>query len=88
MCWIEWLSRAGSGCRGGASELDAQDDGPEREFGPALASVVLMLVFFACLAPVFFNRPPLALGLVERMLLGALMGWLWVIGSSPAGSGA
>jgi hypothetical protein len=59
-----------------------------RGLGLAVTSVVLLVVFFACLAPVFMNRPPVALGLVERMLLGALMGWLWVMGSKSEESGA
>ena len=35
-----------------------------------------VLVFFVCLAPVFSNRPPYALGLVERILLVFYAGWL------------
>jgi hypothetical protein len=51
----------------------------------AVASLVSLVVFFACLSPVFFNRPPVVLGLVERGLLGVLMGWLWVLGEPPSG---
>jgi hypothetical protein len=44
--------------------------------GTAVASLVTLLIFFACLAPVFSNRPPFLLGLVERILLAFYVAWL------------
>jgi hypothetical protein len=38
----------------------------------------LTVLFFVCLAPVFLNRPPYALGLVERAALGAYILWLLI----------
>lgn len=44
--------------------------------GTAGASLLSLLAFFVCLAPVFSNRPPLLLGLVERILLVFYVAWL------------
>jgi hypothetical protein len=44
----------------------------------AWGSLVTLILFFACLAPVFANRPPLLLGFVERVLLLFYLGWLGV----------
>jgi hypothetical protein len=48
----------------------------------ALLSVATLVAFFACLAPAFVNRPPYVLGLVERVLLGFIVGWLVAAGLS------
>ena len=37
---------------------------------------VFVIVFFACLVPVFQNRAPYALGLVERVLIMAFVAWI------------
>ena len=42
----------------------------------AAACAVSLIAFFACLAPVFQNRAPYALGLVERVLIAAYVAWL------------
>ena len=42
----------------------------------AILCAVALIVFFVCLAPVFANRPPYALGLVERVLIVVYAGWL------------
>jgi hypothetical membrane protein len=42
----------------------------------AIASGLMLLVFFVCLAPVFSHHAPHALGLAERVLLVAYVGWL------------
>jgi len=44
--------------------------------GTAVASLATLLLFFACLAPVFSNRPPFLLGLVERILIAFYLAWL------------
>ncbi len=44
--------------------------------GTAAASLASLLIFFACLAPVFSNRPPFLLGLVERILITVYIGWI------------
>ena len=41
-------------------------------------SVLCLVLFVGCLAPVFVNRPPFVLGLVERALIGVNLGWLAV----------
>jgi hypothetical membrane protein len=46
----------------------------------AVCGAVLLAAFFLCLAPVFFNRPPFALGLVERILLAVMAAWLIAAG--------
>jgi hypothetical protein len=46
----------------------------------AIFCTVSLAVFFVCLAPVFANRPPYALGLVERVLLVFYAGWLVALG--------
>jgi hypothetical protein len=45
--------------------------------GTAAASLTTLLIFFGCLAPVFSNRPPFLLGLVERVLIVFLYGLDW-----------
>jgi len=45
-----------------------------------VAGAVLLAAFFGCLWPVFSNRPPYALGLVERILLAAMCAWLIAAG--------
>lgn len=42
----------------------------------AMLSALSLVVFFFCLAPVFSNRPPYFLGLIERLLLGFYAAWL------------
>jgi len=42
----------------------------------AILSALCLLTFFVCLMPVFANRAPYALGLVERVLLALNVGWL------------
>jgi Protein of unknown function (DUF998) len=42
----------------------------------SVLSVIALITFFVCLAPVFANRPPYALGLVERVLLTVDVSWL------------
>jgi hypothetical protein len=42
----------------------------------AIACAATLLVFFAALAPVFSDRPPVLLGLVERVLLAFYLIWL------------
>jgi hypothetical protein len=42
----------------------------------AICSALTLLVFFVCLSPVFRHQAPLALGLVERVLLGFYLAWL------------
>ncbi len=44
----------------------------------ATLCAALTVLFFVCLAPVFRNRPPYALGLVERAALGSYVVWLLV----------
>jgi hypothetical protein len=44
--------------------------------GTAVASLAALLIFFVCLAPVFSNRPPFLLGLVERVLIVSYMAWI------------
>jgi hypothetical protein len=44
--------------------------------GTASASLATLLIFFGCLAPVFSNRPPFLLGLVERFLIFFYMAWI------------
>ena len=44
--------------------------------GLAIACLVTLVVFFFCLAPVFSNRPPYVLGLIERVLLIFYVAWL------------
>jgi hypothetical protein len=55
--------------------------------GTAIASLVTLLIFFACLAPVFSNRPPLLLGLVERILVAFYVAWIasatWAVRKKP-----
>ena len=48
-------------------------------------SLLVLLAFFVCLVPVFADRPPFALGLVERVLLALDLGWVAVAGSIVAG---
>ena len=49
----------------------------DRPLAPlAHLSAGALVVFFVCLAPVFSNRPPYALGLVERILLVLYAAWL------------
>ena len=40
------------------------------------ACAACLIVFFACLAPVFQDRAPYVLGLVERVLITAVVAWL------------
>jgi hypothetical membrane protein len=42
----------------------------------AAISIITLLTFFVCLAPAFADRPPYALGLVERVLVAVDAGWL------------
>jgi hypothetical protein len=42
----------------------------------AYASVLSLLIFFICLAPVFSHHAPRYLGLVERIVLAAYVAWL------------
>ena len=44
--------------------------------GTAVASLATLLIFFACLAPVFSNRAPFLLGLVERVLIVFYVAWI------------
>ena len=46
--------------------------------GLAVASGLTLLIFFVCLAPVFTHHAPHYLGLAERVLLAAYVGWLGV----------
>jgi hypothetical protein len=50
----------------------------------AIACVVSLAVFFFCLAPVFSNRPPYVLGLIERVLLSFYVAWLVAFGTATA----
>ena len=70
--------------------------GPARALAPlAGLSLLALLVQFVCMAPVFADRAPYALGLVERLLLALNLGWIgtasWIVArgaaiSSPPGS--
>jgi len=51
-------------------------------------SLLVLLAFFVCLVPVFADRPPFALGLVERVLLALNLGWVAVASSIVAGGDA
>lgn len=51
-------------------------------FPLAVSCAVALVVFFVCLFPVFSNRPPYALGLIERVLLALYAGWLVALGVS------
>ena len=42
----------------------------------SVLSIAALATFFLCLAPAFANRPPYALGLVERVLLAVDVAWL------------
>ena len=42
----------------------------------AILYAASLATFFVCLAPVFQNRPPYALGLVERGLIAVLVTWM------------
>lgn len=44
----------------------------------ANSCLICLVLFFACLAPVFMNRPPIALGLVERVLIALYFAWIWL----------
>ena len=46
--------------------------------GTAATSLATLLIFFACLAPVFSNRPPFLLGLVERVLIVFYVAWIGI----------
>jgi hypothetical protein len=46
----------------------------------AIGCALTLVVFFVCLAPVFSNRPPYALGLIERLLLLLYVAWLAAFG--------
>jgi hypothetical membrane protein len=48
----------------------------------AILCAAALVVFFVCLAPVFANRPPYALGFVERVLIVLYCGWLVAVGVS------
>jgi hypothetical protein len=50
----------------------------------AVSSVVALVVFFFCLAPVFADRPPYVLGLIERVLLVLYVTWLAVTARAGA----
>jgi len=50
----------------------------------AISCVVALVVFFFCLAPVFANRPPHVLGLIERLLLVLYLAWLAATASAGA----
>jgi hypothetical protein len=50
----------------------------------AVACAAALMVFFVCLTPVFSNRPPYLLGLVERILLGLYAAWLIAVSASVA----
>ena len=56
----------------------------------AIGCGVTLVVFFVCLAPVFSNRPPYMLGLIERVLLLFYVAWLaaFGIGARPDGESA
>ena len=43
----------------------------------AALSAVTTVIFFACLAPAFVNRPPYGLGISERIVLAANIWWLF-----------
>ena len=48
----------------------------------ALLCACALVVFFVCLAPAFANRPPYALGLVERILVALYAAWLVAVSGS------
>ena len=50
----------------------------------AIACGLSLVVFFYCLAPVFSNRPPYVLGLIERVLLLLYLAWLAVTAGADA----
>jgi hypothetical protein len=50
----------------------------------AVSCAAALVVFFVCLIPVFSNRPPYALGLVERIVLALYGGWLIAASASVA----
>jgi hypothetical protein len=57
---------------------------PARMLAPlAGLSLLVLLLLFVCMAPVFADRPPFALGLVERVLLALNLGWIgiasWIV---------
>ena len=66
------------------------EGGPAADARPRLLarlaglSLLVLLAFFVCLAPVFADRAPFALGLVERVLLGVNVGWVAMASSTIA----
>ena len=56
----------------------------------AIGCAVTLVVFLVCLAPVFSNRPPYMLGLIERVLLLFYVAWLvaFIIAARRAGESA
>ena len=52
--------------------------------GLASMSVITLLAFFVCLAPIVRHHAPHLLGLAERLLLAAYIGWL---GTSSVAAG-
>ena len=65
------------------------NSGPARALAPLAAlSLLALVVQFVCMAPVFADRPPYALGLVERLLLALNLGWVgtasWIVAHATA----
>jgi hypothetical protein len=51
----------------------------------AFACAACLVIFFLCLAPASQNRPPYALGFVERILLALFVAWLAVAAACVRG---
>ena len=52
----------------------------------ATSSAAATVLFFVCLAPAFWNRPPYLLGAVERLVLALYVAWLLLASGSMSTS--